>query len=301
MAFDTLPTLDVDDIRSQFLGAGNFGEEAKDAPVIGKDVIDRLGDIQSGAQPEKPVVTAPAEGSLPEHLKEFEEVLAKPLKQDDTTDYAALLKGMGKEVETATRQDYADFVEAERAKEAYLANSDLRYYESIVAGGLDELKVLQDQVRAAMGQNFSQKVFDLHMSDFVEEGQLTEAGKQKHAEIVNAAKNAIKQLEQGAEAAGKKAVEDAKKYDTFLNDTAKSFKVGGVELGEELSEHLLERIRTGKVTDWLSNTKDEKELAQKELILALVSSPEAMAHWIKKVDERGQSWGATKRVARLLS
>jgi len=305
---DTTEISDVSAARAQI-----FGEDLKtltppesNKPVIDPGVLERLGRIEQTANPIPPAVTPQVtDKGLPEYLKEYEEVLKEPLKPgEDKTDYTALLKQQtGQDATLTNRDEFEDYVGRLAAKEAFFEQNGLSSLQAIVDGGMDAGTVVQQVIKNNLTRAglYTEGQYDRMVGEFFDEGELNEKGKAKHGEIVNSAKREITDLQAKADKYADDHVAQNKAYYATLETAAKTMKVGGVELDEDMASHLVHRIRTGEVNRWLQENKTDEEAAQKELMLALVSSPNAFAHWLVKMDERTANQRVAKDVARLIS
>ena len=176
----------------------------------------------------------------------------------------------------------------------------LDYLEGAEAGKVPALELVQNAVRADLQRNGLRSAthFDNEMAQYVdEEGNLTEEGEKRAGEEKTKIGNYLTTVRTEADKHAEQAAGGITEFYQTLDETAKSFKPMGLNLTEEDVADMIADIRSDRTTEWLEKHSSTAEAAEKALWLAIVSSPKRRAELFRLADERGQTYGANKRLA----
>lgn len=248
--------------------------------------------------------------ATPDYMKEYEEPLKRSFDKldDPTINYSKkAIELLGPEyANISNRDDFETQLHWRQSAMHYIENDpQIKEISDIIDGVVPPLKVLRDVVSSRMDKydvDYEENL-EKRMAQYLEDGTtntLNPKGQSVLKSIVADLEDARNKKYNEAKGFATKEVNKFKELRQVLSSEIKNFKPGGVELPDEMGEHLISHINSGKVEEWVKSTPtDAKEAAQKQILLAIISDPTARAHWIKMLDERGQTFGATKKAKQL--
>ncbi|SOD80993.1 hypothetical protein [Spirosoma fluviale] len=214
--------------------------------------------------------------------------------------------GAAPEAETEINRDSfeAAVVKRDSYEEFLAAKPEVPVLREIVSGSLSEVELVQQAVKGELQRNGirSTAVYDQEMQLYLDEnGQLTQAGKERASQEKQQATRQLTQIETAASQHADDAVSGLSNFYQVLDTTATNFKPFGIELPETTVADMKEDIRSGRVDAWLDSSKTSQEAAHKMFLLSLISDQTRLAEFIRLADLRGQEYGANRRLASQLS
>ncbi|MCE7039239.1 hypothetical protein [Dyadobacter sp. CY312] len=289
--------------------AFGIGTETDYSPVeksnISERDISQLKNIMNAGEPTgidtKSKVESPAKPATPEYMKEYQEILEKKFEktEDDKTDYTKrAIEELGSSFSHInTRDAFENELFTRQSIWEYLDQQpNFKILEDVVEGRYPSRFLISENIKSRLDQddpNFEENL-KARVDQYFDEDELNAKGKARYGEIMNGYKNAVQNAYHDAQRHASQELIKLNEFKANLTAELKTFKPGGVELGEELGAHIANYISAGKNKEWHEQTPPTpKEAAQKEIMMAIMSDPKALAEWINLLDIRGRNYGST--------
>lgn len=239
--------------------------------------------------------------SLPDYLSGIKDYVNEGLSVSDSENYDNLFKSNFNIDKTgATRSDYEKHVIETAAKQDYIISNhkDLHVIERIVNGQANPETLVRNVVSDRLKRSgiVHQGTIDSNVSEFFTEGALNEKGLAEFESIKSQAKAHIDTVNRKAsEFAASKARERESEIQS-IDKVGKTFNVLGFEIDEDLRGYLSSKAKLNNGLNWLSDSEiSADELAERRLLLELVSDKVALSKFINKVHRKGELLGLSSK------
>lgn len=299
MSAPSTNTVDAFSSMDALLGIGNQTVDLADIATFTDDDEKGIQNILNGSQPnnidtskDKPAEGQQAANNYPAFFESFKDILDQPfvLPEDDKTNYGALAvekfgAGFG---HINSRDAFFEETYVRSQKEDFLSqNNTYKALLDFEEGRFDKEQFLRNKVLNSLKEHaeatysdFDDEKYQKILSTFFEgegKGKMTAAGEAKYNELTKDFKGYLNTIRTQADQYAQQELETYRTNQAALASAVEKISIGGVQLGPELGNHILNFVRSGKLDAWEAEDKlTAEQLAERTVLKALVADPKSL-------------------------